>query len=494
MVMELLRGEPLAARLGHGPLPVPDVIGIMARLLSGLTAVHEAGIVHRDLKPENVFLVTEADGTYPKLLDFGVSRALDPTGDLKSVLPTRENAIVGTPQYMSPEQARGLRELDHRSDIWSAGVILFELLTGILPFDAEAVGDVIIQIATAEPPDFAGLRPDLAGPLEQVVRKAMQRDREKRFQTAREMREALLAAAAVTADELESTPAPGRVRAVSELPPVSSQALKSVVGEAYEPGDSGVLDFRAHQFDLAELGEVPDSGLRAVPPGALAPAPVPRDARISKIPTHDSGSTALPASEPPPATPAWIPVLVVILLLVGVGGAAGGYYVLDQAGALADAPPPTTLASSDEEPVRLTLLGVPEGAVVRVDGEPITGTATDLERDGATHALEVETADGRIWTGQHVATADGSYQVELPEPEEVTEPEPEPEVAEGEGEAAPESEPEPAPTAEPRVARPRAGRRATPAARPQAESQPVASPSPRRRRRRATGLMRDPGF
>ncbi|MFK7991566.1 MAG: serine/threonine-protein kinase [Sandaracinaceae bacterium] len=463
MVMELLRGEPLSARLGSGPLPVADVVGILARLLSGLTAVHEAGIVHRDLKPENVFLVEEGDIVFPKLLDFGVSRALDPTGDLKSVLPTRENAIVGTPQYMSPEQARGLRALDQRSDLWSAGVILYELLSGQLPFDAEAIGDVIIQIATAAPPDFAQLRPDLAGPLEQVVKKAMQRDPADRFQTSREMRKALLAAAAKTAVDMDAPAEPGRVAMHSELPPMASQQLIDAVGEAYEPGDSGLLDFRDHPFSLDDGDE--DSGLRPVPAGVR---PVP------------PGGTSTSALSTPTRSPRWMPVLSVILLLLGAAGAGGGYVLLDRAGMLEPAAPQMT--ASELAPVRLSLRGVPEGAVVMVDGASITGSATDLPNDGATHSVSVRAADGRTWTETYVAAEDGSLDVQMPA-----------------APPAPVQPAQPVAPASPEV----------PVDAPEAEQAapvPVEDVAPRPRRRRArfprrlprrtegTGLLRDPGY
>src|SRR5688500_1052208 len=113
MAMELLVGTTLADRMDEDdPLSVAEAVRILAQILSGLAAVHDAGIVHRDLKPENIFLARDADGMVPKLLDFGVSRAIDPTSELKSVLPTVENAIVGTPQYMSPEQARALPSID----------------------------------------------------------------------------------------------------------------------------------------------------------------------------------------------------------------------------------------------------------------------------------------------------------------------------------------------------------------------------------------------
>src|SRR5690606_32257174 len=115
------------------------------------------GIVHRDLKPENVFLVRDADGVYPKLLDFGISRSLE--AGLESVVPSSDNVLAGTPQYMSPEQARGIKDLDARSDLWAMGVLLYEMLTGRLPYDAENTGDLIVMILTEEPIAVERLRP-----------------------------------------------------------------------------------------------------------------------------------------------------------------------------------------------------------------------------------------------------------------------------------------------------------------------------------------------
>ncbi len=211
MVMELLEGQTLAARIEAGPpFTVGDAVRTMSPILAGLAAVHDAGIVHRDLKPENIFLVDDADVSYPKLIDFGVSRVLDSEAGLQSVLPTRDNAIVGTPQYMAPEQARGLKEIDHRADLWSAGVMLYELLTGTLPFDSDAVGDVIIEVATAEVPPITALRPELAGPLEEVVHRALSRQPDARYASASEMRAALIEAVRATTSEILEQPAPSR--------------------------------------------------------------------------------------------------------------------------------------------------------------------------------------------------------------------------------------------------------------------------------------------
>lgn len=447
MVMELLVGRTLADRMTDPtPIAVGEAVRIVARVLSGLAAVHDAGIVHRDLKPENVILVKDADGTYPKLIDFGVSRAVDPRGDLKSVLPTVENAIVGTPQYMSPEQARGLTGLDSRADLWSVGVLLYELLTGQLPYDSDAVGDIIIQIATAEPPEFASLRPDLAGPLERVIKKAMARKPEDRYQTAREMRQDLLSAVARTAAEIEGIV--GRRSQVrsetrSDLPPVGARELLDAVGDAYEPGDSGLIDFSEHVGALVDWGDTPEpsSGLRAVPPAARRGAPDPFDApRVST-----DASTLDPGLEEvaPRRSRGWI-VAVAAVALLGLGG-AGGWLALRpvddgiRATELAEGgeraapaePSATDVAPPSEEAepagegavaaaeapapaeVSVTLEGVPEGAEVRVDGAPVEGPIA-LPRDDEAHRVEVVAADGRTWSTSHVASDDGAYRVELP--------------------------------------------------------------------------------
>jgi len=213
MVMELLNGESLGDRFARQPaLSREQTIHIVSLTLRGLAAVHDAGIVHRDLKPQNIFLQRDSDAVYPKILDFGISRSVESLGQRPSAIATQEGMIVGTPDYMSPEQARGEGSIDKRSDIYSMGVILYEGLAGRLPFDAATVGDLIVQIVTKEPPRIRAVSPDVPQSLSDMVAQCMSKNREHRFSDARAMRRALLAAA-------EAALPPGRRPAVSVPPP-----------------------------------------------------------------------------------------------------------------------------------------------------------------------------------------------------------------------------------------------------------------------------------
>lgn len=192
MVMELLQGDTLAERLNWGPaMPLKTFLNIIDMSLSGLNAAHKAGIVHRDLKPENIFIVHDEDGGFPKLLDFGISLISRKSYQSRKVdRLTQEGTIVGTPYYMSPEQVRG-KELDPRTDIYSMGVIMYEVLTGQLPFEAYETGDLLVKIATEDAVPLSGVRPELGEGLSGIVEKAMSRHVHERFQDVQQMRFAL---------------------------------------------------------------------------------------------------------------------------------------------------------------------------------------------------------------------------------------------------------------------------------------------------------------
>jgi eukaryotic-like serine/threonine-protein kinase len=184
LVMEKLVGVTLADRIGHeGGLPFEECVDVVNQVLSGLVAAHEKGIVHRDIKPENVFL-TQRAGCPPlvKLLDFGVSKMIAP--DAEELDLTRTGMVMGTPFYMSPEQARGDRNLDARVDLWACGVILYEALTGRRPFIAANYNALLLQILTGTPKPARELRPSMPEGFDAVLDRAMARSREQRYPSA----------------------------------------------------------------------------------------------------------------------------------------------------------------------------------------------------------------------------------------------------------------------------------------------------------------------
>ena len=178
IVMEFLRGTPLSSRMEEKPeLTLDDKLDIVTQLCSGLGYAHKEGIVHRDVKPANVFVLQ--DGTV-KLLDFGIAK-------LATSTLTRQGDVVGSAPYMSPEQIAGAQDLDGRSDVWSTGVLLYELLTGRKPFDGEGLTTVIAGILREQPPSVEQYAPGLPKQLLDCVNKALEKDRDRRYQTAEEL-------------------------------------------------------------------------------------------------------------------------------------------------------------------------------------------------------------------------------------------------------------------------------------------------------------------
>ena len=190
LVMEYLQGESLSDMIARaGVFDVATACGIFEPALNALQAAHDCGIVHRDLKPDNIFLAHQ-QGEPPtvKLIDFGISKISEAVGQTKL---TRDGSLLGTPEYMSPEQARGAADLDHRSDLYAMGVILYELLVGERPFVGANYSELLIAVLTEEPRPPHDVNPEFPDEAAAVIGQALARDPADRFQSAAEMLEAL---------------------------------------------------------------------------------------------------------------------------------------------------------------------------------------------------------------------------------------------------------------------------------------------------------------
>ncbi len=216
LVMELLEGEDLDARLKRQrKLALSQITPIITQIAKALTAAHGAGIVHRDLKPANIFLARGDGEETIRVLDFGVAAISEALAG-REVHGTQSGALLGTPLYMSPEQARSSRNVDHRSDLWSLAVVAYRALTGAYPFSGESLGDLIVNICTDAPMPPSHAAPELGAAVDQLFSRALARDPNKRFQSAREL------AAALSMLETEGAPRAARILVVDDEPDVEA--------------------------------------------------------------------------------------------------------------------------------------------------------------------------------------------------------------------------------------------------------------------------------
>ncbi|HEX2674593.1 MAG TPA: serine/threonine-protein kinase [Polyangiaceae bacterium] len=209
IVMEFLQGEPLDKRLDRlGRLPAKESALIVLQICRALSKAHAANIVHRDLKPENVFLVwdDEEHADLVKVVDFGIAKFNDQSMSASSA--TRTGSVLGTPYYMSPEQARGLRSVDSRSDLWSVAVIAYRCIVGALPFEGEAVGDLLVKLCTAPIPIPSEIAPDVPPSFDAWFHKALSREPAQRFQTAAQLSESLAAVCGLAVRGLDAGSGP----------------------------------------------------------------------------------------------------------------------------------------------------------------------------------------------------------------------------------------------------------------------------------------------
>ena len=310
IVMEMLSGEPLDKRIQRlGRLPLQDTARLLMQVGRALAQAHEKGIVHRDLKPENIFMVHDEDDELAKVLDFGIAKiqsGADGSPGLTS--STKTGAVLGTPYYMSPEQARGLRNVDHRTDVWSIGVIAYRAVTGNLPFEGESVGDLLVKICTSPVPVPSHALPGLPPAFDAWFARALEREPARRFATIAEATEALAYAAGTTVRGRASSmgsPVYAAPAGATVNDPASGPANGATPG-AHGLGSQGTAaSFTANAIDSVGATRGGSRGLMfgAVAGGLLIVGLLIGGAvSYRQRPNQGSGqATAISAQPPPPA-------------------------------------------------------------------------------------------------------------------------------------------------------------------------------------------------
>jgi serine/threonine-protein kinase len=263
IVMELLEGESLDERIQRqGPLPVDVSLRILGQVARALGRAHAVGIVHRDLKPENIFLTHSQDdeGEIAKVLDFGIAKIKTPEGTDSA---TRTGAVLGTPLFMSPEQARALRSVDHRTDIYSFGIVAYTMMTGTPAFTGESFGDILVAICTQPLPSMRAIAPWLPAGIDEWLGRTCAREPAQRYISIEHTLEGLITALGVSRSALSS----------QELPKLGSSGL-----ERPAPVRAGAAPVAPTQVESAALPHErrTTSGLIVsgadIPKRSLAPA------------------------------------------------------------------------------------------------------------------------------------------------------------------------------------------------------------------------------
>jgi serine/threonine-protein kinase len=318
ITMEYLEGQSLHAFLhGRGALSPAEVREILLPICSALGAAHAAGIVHRDLKPENIHLVPRPDNPrYVKLLDFGIAKL---SADLHQEpgVATRSGVVMGTPSYMSPEQAMGrTREVDHRTDVYALGVILFEMLTGAVPFSADSFGDLMLMHLQKPPPPLAQLRPDLPPAWGHIVDTALAKRREDRFQSMEEFSRAVQSASPTTASSrAPHTLTPPPARTVAPEPPARSRAPLFAAAGLLAAAAAVTILLLTRSSGSTPSPDAAVTTAAPTPPGPSTPHPTPATPTPSPPTPIDAGPPpdVRPRSTPGPSTPTGDGTLVVIV-------------------------------------------------------------------------------------------------------------------------------------------------------------------------------------
>jgi serine/threonine protein kinase len=335
-IMEFLQGEALSDVLKtNAPMESTRALAVAAQVADALASSHEHGIIHRDLKPENIFLITKGHvHDFVKVLDFGLAKLTQ--GDDKVSHKTRTGSVMGTPYYMAPEQCEGKASIDHRADIYSLGVILFEMVTGKVPFGGEGYGEIIVKHMTAAVPAPRAINPLLPVSVEAVILRALAKPREARFQTMGEFAAALADPEAYFAS------------VAVEPPQAASPAMPTVI----EPG--AVPEDRANSVSGQVVFGGPDPNL------GERPVPLPSTFR------HATGE--LLGEDMPPSRPKHRRTELFIFGAAVAGVALAAFLFTHNGSSEIDNRPaeksPTAAVAPVPKKVRLSLKSEPTGAEV----------------------------------------------------------------------------------------------------------------------------------
>ncbi len=310
IAMEYLVGMSLRDRLlARRLLTFADTARLISHLCRALSRAHEASLVHRDLKPENIFLARDGDDETVKVLDFGVAKATDALAN-SGIDPTRTGALLGTPFYMSPEQAQGLKTVDYRTDLWAVGVIVFECITGQRPFGAEALGPLIGKILGGAIPVPSSVAPNAHIPkdIDAWMVRALARDPAARFANAKELAESFMIASGMT-DSLPRDRSSGR-DVTDGIPAVRS---------SFPPADPGLADTINAAPQLMTPPSVQDAPVvKTLPLGAVTPPPT----SYASEPVSSTLPAFPPVMTPTPPAPRrpmwWIAVVVVAAVCAAI--------------------------------------------------------------------------------------------------------------------------------------------------------------------------------